>query len=240
MDHICVHNNRLWGTAQNGEYLYASKLGDCLNFNSFQGLGDDSWYGMVGTAGGFTGNLRPPLPLWRPLKRDCIHHIYGDGPQNFSIPKQTMGGCLDSRSIAELGGVLYFLSAAGFRPMQAESPTASAHSWTRPIYPVPRARTAAGTTPPHTGLTGLVMYWPLIRSTASGTGRTIPRIWALSVTPDGSICRLRPGGSGEFSAGEAAFDWSFTTQRLTYGAMEHKGGLPASGFGWTRSREPGF
>ncbi len=54
MNCICVHNNRLWGTASSGEYIYASKLGDCTNFNSFAGLGSDSWYSQVATG----GNLR--------------------------------------------------------------------------------------------------------------------------------------------------------------------------------------
>lgn len=113
MDHVCVHNNRLWGTAKNGEYLYASKLGDCMNFNSFQGLTDDSWYSAVGTDGGFTGIVSYRSAVVA-LKRSYIHHVYGDSPQNFSIPKQTFGGTVDGRSVTELGGVLYYLSGSGF------------------------------------------------------------------------------------------------------------------------------
>lgn len=113
MDHICVHNNRLWGTAANGEFLYASKLGDCQNFQSFQGLADDSWYCAIGTEGAFTGivSYRSAVVAF---KRSYIHHVYGDAPHNFSVPKQTACGAWDGRSIVELEGVLYFLSSTGF------------------------------------------------------------------------------------------------------------------------------
>ncbi|MBR5218509.1 MAG: hypothetical protein IKV89_02140 [Clostridia bacterium] len=113
MNNVCVHNNRLWGTSEDGKYIYASKLGDFLNFNSFQGLSDDSWYSMVGTPGKFTGicSYRSSVVAF---KDQCIHHIYGDSPSNFSIPKQTEGGCIDGRSISELGGLLYYLSPKGF------------------------------------------------------------------------------------------------------------------------------
>ncbi len=113
MDHICVHNNRLWGTAISGEYIYASKLGDLTSFNSFQGLSDDSWYSYVATGGKFTGicSYRTSVVAF---KENCIHHIYGDSPRNFSIPKHTNGGCIDGRSICEIEGILYYLSNKGF------------------------------------------------------------------------------------------------------------------------------
>lgn len=113
MNHVCVHNNRLWGTSENGEYIYASKLGDCFNFNSFQGLSSDSWYSEIGTDGGFTGIVSYRTSVVA-FKRNYIHHVYGDAPENFSIPKQTLGGAADGRSIVETGGTLYYMSDDGF------------------------------------------------------------------------------------------------------------------------------
>ncbi len=109
----CVHNNRLFGASRSGEYIYASKLGDCFNFTSYQGLGDDSWYSEIGTPGEFTAivSYRSAVVAF---KRDYIHHIYGDSPKNFSIPKQTLSGALDGKSVAEVGGVLYYMAADGF------------------------------------------------------------------------------------------------------------------------------
>lgn len=221
MDHICVHNNRLWGTARNGEYLYASKLGDCLNFNSFQGLGDDSWYGMVGTPGGFTGicSYRSAVAAF---KRDCIHHIYGDGPQNYSIPKQTVGGCLDGRSIAELGGVLYFLSAAGFQAYAGGEPYCVS-----PQLDTPYISCAAGTDGRRyyaaayrpDGICDVLAFDP-----EHGVWhREDDTPYLGFIRHAGRLYAASGQGVWEFGAGEAAFDWSFTTQRLTYDTMEHKG-----------------
>lgn len=113
MNHVCVHNNRLWGTSENGEYIYASKLGDCFNFNSFQGLMSDSWYSEIDTRGGFSGitSYRSSVVAF---KQNYIHHVYGDSPTNFSIPKQVKGGTIDDRSVVEIGGILYFMAADGF------------------------------------------------------------------------------------------------------------------------------
>lgn len=109
----CVHNNRLFGASADGEHIYASKLGDCFNFNSFQGLSDDSWYSEIGTPGEFTGIVSYRTAVVA-FKRNYIHHIYGDSPLNFSIPKQTLSGAVDGKSIAEVGGVLYYMAADGF------------------------------------------------------------------------------------------------------------------------------
>lgn len=114
MNHVCVHNNRVWGTNPNGEYVYASKQGDCFNFNTFQGLANDSFYAEVGTPGGFVGivSYRDNLVAF---KRGYIHHIYGDKPSNFTMPKQLSDcGCIDIRSAVQIGTTLYFLGYGGF------------------------------------------------------------------------------------------------------------------------------
>lgn len=109
----CVQGNRLFGASENGEFIYASKLGDCFNFNSFQGLASDSWYCEIGTPGGFLGIVSYRTSVVA-FKRGYIHHVYGDSPENFSVPKQTLSGTVDGKSIAEVGGVLYYLAADGF------------------------------------------------------------------------------------------------------------------------------
>ncbi len=123
MNHVCIHNNRLWGTNPNGEYIYASKQGDCFNFNTFQGLANDSFYAEIGTAGGFVGivSFRDNLVAF---KRDYIHHVYGDKPANFTIPKQLEGcGCIDIRSAAQVGTTMYFLGYDGIYAYVGGQPT---------------------------------------------------------------------------------------------------------------------
>lgn len=114
MNWICVHLNRLWGTNPNGERIYASKIGDPFNFYTFEGLATDSWYSEVGTRGGFIGlcSYRDNIVAF---KQDYIHQVYGDKPSNYSIPKQLSDcGCLDMRSVCQVGAVLYFLGSGGF------------------------------------------------------------------------------------------------------------------------------
>ena len=114
MNWICVHLNRLWGTNPNGERIYASKIGDPFNFYTFEGLATDSWYSEIGTRGGFTGlcSYRDNIVAF---KREYIHQVYGDKPSNYSIPKQLSDcGCMDMRSVCQIGAVLYFLGSGGF------------------------------------------------------------------------------------------------------------------------------
>ncbi len=222
MDHVCVHNNRLWGTAQNGEYLYASKLGDCFNFFSFQGLSEDSWYGRIGTPGGFTGicSYRSAVVAF---KRNYIHHVYGDAPKNFSIPKQTVGGCIDGRSIAELGGILYYLSGIGFCAYSGGEP----YKVSLPLADTVYTKAAAGTD-------GQRYYAAAYQS--DGTCDVLVydpayRVWYREddtpflgfVSYDGRLYGGTANGVWSFGNGKEAVAWSFTTQRMTYDAMEHKG-----------------
>lgn len=221
MNHVCVHNNRLWGTAANGEYLYASKLGDCFNFNSFQGLGDDSWYSRIGTPGTFTGicSYRTAVVAF---KRDCMHHVYGDAPQNFSIPKQTISGCVDGRSIAELGGILYYLSSAGFCGYSGGEPYKAA-----PQITADYISCAAGSD-------GKKYYAAAYKKDGSCDVLVFDPELDLWYREDdtpfigfarygGRLYGAENGGVWELNAHETPSDWSFTTNRLTYDVFEHKG-----------------
>ncbi len=222
MNHICVHNNRLWGTATNGEYIYASKLGDCQNFHSFQGLADDSWYGRLGTPGAFTGicSYRSAVVAF---KRECIHHVYGDAPRNFSIPKQTLGGCLDGRSIAEIGGTLYYLSPTGFSVYSGGEPYGISHQLGEKTY----LRAAAGTDGrrytvsayTQEGECDVLVYDPRygIWHREDGT----PYLGFLSM--GGRLYGATADAVWAFCHGEEQVAWSMTTTPLTYGTMEHKG-----------------
>lgn len=112
MQYVCVHNNRLFGAGTDGRYIYASKLGDGCDFNSFAGLSTDSWWSEVATSDVFTGIVSYQNHVYA-FKRHCFHEIYGDKPSNFKIPYLTKTGCTDGRSITELDGVLYFAGADG-------------------------------------------------------------------------------------------------------------------------------
>ena len=221
MDNICVHNNRLWGTADTGEYIYASKLGDCTNFYSYQGLGDDSWYSPVGTGGTFTGicSYRTAVVAF---KRNCIHHIYGDAPVNFSMPKQTFGGCIDGKSICEIGGVLYYLSQDGFAAYSGGEPYNIS-----PQLKVRYISCAAGTNGKHyyaaaereDGKRDVLVYTP----EADVWVREDDTPFAGFCTYNGSIYGIADGAMWRLDGGDESFEWCVVSKRFTYDVMEHKG-----------------
>ena len=55
MDFIIESGNRIWGCNSEKNEIYASKLGDPKNFDSFLGISTDSYAVTVGTDGEFTG-----------------------------------------------------------------------------------------------------------------------------------------------------------------------------------------
>lgn len=57
MSFVIECQNRLWGCKPDGHEIYCSKLGDCTNWNVFQGISTDSWAATVGSDGEFTGAI---------------------------------------------------------------------------------------------------------------------------------------------------------------------------------------
>lgn len=84
MDFICEFNNRLWGCSSKNHEIYASKLGDPLNWNSFEGISTDSYAVSIGSDGDFTG-MTAHQGYVVAFKEDYIHTIYGTKPSNFTL-----------------------------------------------------------------------------------------------------------------------------------------------------------
>lgn len=120
MDFVVESNNRLWGCrygeALNGEMvneIYASKLGDFRNWNSFMGISTDSYAASCGSDGPFTGAITLGYPLF--FKEKCFHKVYGSIPSNFQIQKTdcrgVQSGC--GRSMAIVNETLYYKARSG-------------------------------------------------------------------------------------------------------------------------------
>ena len=96
MDYVCEFNNRLWGCSSKNHEIYASKLGDPTNWNSFQGTAADSYAVSVGSDGDFTGVISQQGYVVF-FKENYIHTIYGTKPSNFSLDtveaRGVMEGC---------------------------------------------------------------------------------------------------------------------------------------------------
>lgn len=84
MDFVCEFNNRIWGCSNKNHEIYASKLGDPLNWNAFEGISTDSYAVSVGSDGDFTGCI-PHQGYVVFFKEDYIHTIYGTKPSNFTM-----------------------------------------------------------------------------------------------------------------------------------------------------------
>lgn len=112
LEHVCVNENRLWGSKDN--VIYASKPGDPFNFNVFDGLTTDSWQSGTVDAGPFTACVSYlGYPVF--FKEDMVYKVYGDKPSNFTwTPSARLGvksGCAGSLAVA--GETLFYLSPAG-------------------------------------------------------------------------------------------------------------------------------
>ena len=118
MDFIIESGNRLWGCryglALNGQVvneIYASKLGDFKNWNTFASISTDSYVATVGTDGKFTGAItHNGYPLF--FKENCIHKVYGSYPANYQIQTIACRGVQDgsAKSLAIVNETLYYKS----------------------------------------------------------------------------------------------------------------------------------
>lgn len=110
IDYATIHYNRVFGIK--GSDIRASKVGDFTKWEDFTGTAMDSWAADVYSPGDFTGitSYQDHVVFF---KRDQMYELYGYIPSQFKIVESAKVGCIDNRSIAEIQGVLYFLSEAG-------------------------------------------------------------------------------------------------------------------------------
>lgn len=118
MDFIIESGNRLWGchygVALNGEVvneIYASKLGDFKNWNTFAGISIDSYVAGVGTDGQFTGAItHGGYPIF--FKENWMHKVYGNYPANYQIQTTACRGVQKGchKSLAIVNEILYYKS----------------------------------------------------------------------------------------------------------------------------------
>ena len=88
MDYVCESENRLWGCSSKHHEIYASKLGDPANWQSFEGISTDSYAVTVGSDGDFTGCISH-LGYVLFFKEDTIHKVFGNKPSNYQVTTST-------------------------------------------------------------------------------------------------------------------------------------------------------
>ena len=113
MDFVVESGNRIWGCNSEKNEIYASKLGDPKNFESYLGISTDSYAVTVGTDGEFTGAVafRGYIIFF---KEHCIHKIYGQNPPytvNTSYIRGVQKG--SHKSVQIVNETLYYKSPNG-------------------------------------------------------------------------------------------------------------------------------
>ena len=121
MDFVIESGNRLWGcrygTNINGDVvneIYASKLGDFKNWNSYMGLSTDSYAASCGTDGAFTGAItHQGYPIF--FKENCMHKVYGNFPSNYQIQTTDCRGVMlgACNSLAIVNTSVFYKSRTG-------------------------------------------------------------------------------------------------------------------------------
>lgn len=111
LDFVAELDNRLWGCSSESHEIYASKLGDPLNWNAFEGISTDSYAATVGTDGDFTGAVSH-LGYILFFKEDTIHKVYGNKPSNIQITSLPLRGVAKGceKSLCIVNETLYYAS----------------------------------------------------------------------------------------------------------------------------------
>ena len=146
MDYICENENRLWGCK--GDTIYASKLGDPLNWYVFDGLSTDCWSAQTGTPGDFTGCCSfQGYPIF--FKAGEAFRVVGDLAENFTLRRLNVVGVAPAcdRSIVEIRGKLYYLSPIGIVEWNGgDYPQVISHALTGQINKLAGTKAATGGT----------------------------------------------------------------------------------------------
>lgn len=123
MDYVCECGNRLFGCSTAKHEIYASKLGDPLNWNVFSGISTDSYAATIGSPGEFTGiaSYRSNVLFF---KEDMIHVLSGTRPANFQIDTIECRGMQrgSNNSAAVVNETLFYKSDSGIMAYNGNIP----------------------------------------------------------------------------------------------------------------------
>lgn len=123
IDYACTDNNRVAGVSKNS--FYASSLGDYTNWVDFVDADGNpketgAYAEELNTFGDFTGCFKYGGSVVL-TKADRMYICYGNKPP-YRITEGSKTGCIDSKSMAECDGYLYFLGRDGFYRFSGGTP----------------------------------------------------------------------------------------------------------------------
>lgn len=114
IDFACGCHNKIWGVNKNENVIYASYYNDATNWNFFEGITADSFYGECTTPGKFTGAISyGGYPLF--FKERFLVTVYGSDSSEFSLSEKEMRGVEEGseKSLVCMNEILYYKSFDG-------------------------------------------------------------------------------------------------------------------------------
>ncbi len=109
VDADCAYN-RIWGVG--GKKVYASKLGDPFVFDEGDGIEADAWWAETDGSEEFTA-IVPLNGRLVAFKRNAAYEIYGTvNPYTIKQVSSSIG-CICTKSLREVNGVLFLLTSEG-------------------------------------------------------------------------------------------------------------------------------
>ena len=189
MDFVVEQGNRLWGCkygivdGRPVNEIYASKLGDFRNWNSFAGLSTDSYAASRGSDGAFTG-AAACLGGGIFFKEDCMERVYPSATGAHQIVTLrcpgVKKGCHGAAAVVD--GTLFYLGLGGVYAFDGSMPGCVSMPLGSVRYQ-DGAAAGTGSTGWRRGMeTGSGTCWYTIRRGDCGTGRTTPTSWRSPCT----------------------------------------------------------
>lgn len=114
MDYVTECDNRIWGCSSKNHEIYACKLGDPTNWQSYQGLADDAYAVTVGSEGDFTGAMTHMGYVYF-FKENMHHKVFGNKPSNYQVQSSHVRGVEkgSEKSLCILNETMYYHSPDG-------------------------------------------------------------------------------------------------------------------------------
>ena len=124
LSYVMESDNRLWGTCDAENAIYACKQGDPTNWYYYhEALASNSYAVSVATDGKWTGCCAYSTHLCF-FKEDCIHRLYGTKPANYQIntieAHSVEAG--SARSIAVVNNTVFYKSRLGIMAYSGNVP----------------------------------------------------------------------------------------------------------------------
>lgn len=223
LNHIAMYQNRAFATAQDGSRLMFSELGKYTSFTDYQGVSTDSGYVDVSSVGKFTGLCEYSGALIA-FKRDKLGIYYGSAASEISLSREITGaGCIDSRSICEVGGVLIYLSADGFYSYSGGVP----QKISRKLAKAYKSAAAFGSGTKYIadctdedGVREILIYDTLL---GAWTSMSEPEADVVSCVKNGELCFALSDGTIQTPENTQSGYWKFETMDLFEDMTSDKG-----------------